>query len=548
MGLMHSRWPLFGALVAGVTAMAAIGYIMLSSNPAGEAVPASGGSYTEGVTRVPDRINPLFAAANQTDRDLAALIFNGLVRLGPDGMPAPDLAERWEVVGNGASYIFHLRQGVAWHDDPDQAFTADDVVFTFDAISDPGFRGDPELAQLMDGVSVTARDSATVEFRLEQAYAPFLAYLTVGILPEHLLRDLDADGLFNAEFNSNPVGTGPYRLRALTADGAILESNPTYHFGPPHISTIRFRAYADDGSLVEGLRRGDIDGALLSPAANGSDLTFLEDNAEVHLNALTDTSFRIAYFDTRLALFASTAVRNALALGTDAQALVDGVTGGSGTIATAGIPPGSWAYGETEPLEFDPGTAARALEIAGWSRGSDGVRANAGLRLAFTLSTPNDATSVALAEQLVRQWRAIGAEVEVLPREGGSYVEDVLLARDFEAAIAEVDYGADPDPYPFWHSSQVQPPGRNVAGYQDSAMDDDLERARQTTDAERRQELYASFTDLFIEGAPSVNLYHPTWTYTQASALRGFERTLLFEPSARFHNVHEWYLHTRTVD
>ena len=79
-------------------------------------------------------------------------------------------------------------------------------------------------------------------------------------------------------------------------------------------------------------------------------------------------------------------------------------------------------------------------------------------------------------------------------------------------------------------------------------MDDDLERARQTTDIERRQELYAGFTDLFIGAAPSVGLYHPTWTYVQSVALRGFESTLLFEPAARFHNVHEWYLHTRTVD
>jgi hypothetical protein len=81
MGLMHSRWPLFGALIAGVTAVAALGYIMLGDNPAGEAVPASGGTYTEGITRGPDRINPLFAWANSADRDMASLIFSGLVRL-----------------------------------------------------------------------------------------------------------------------------------------------------------------------------------------------------------------------------------------------------------------------------------------------------------------------------------------------------------------------------------------------------------------------------------------------------------------------------------
>ena len=166
MQLTRTRWPLFAALIAGISAVALFWYFVLE-HPEGEAVPASGGRYVEGVTHQPERINPLFASANPTDADLSSLIFSGLVRLGPDGMPQPDLAERWEITGNGQSYVFHLRNGVAWHDG--EPFTAEDVMFTFDAISDPGFRGDPGLAQLLDGVVVSARDDYTVEFRLEQA-------------------------------------------------------------------------------------------------------------------------------------------------------------------------------------------------------------------------------------------------------------------------------------------------------------------------------------------------------------------------------------------
>ena len=94
MPLTQTRWPIFGALVAGVLAVGVFWWFTLE-NPKGEAVPASGGSYREGVLRAPERINPLFAAANPTDADLAALIYSGLVRLGPDGTPLPDLAERW---------------------------------------------------------------------------------------------------------------------------------------------------------------------------------------------------------------------------------------------------------------------------------------------------------------------------------------------------------------------------------------------------------------------------------------------------------------------
>ncbi|HET7372679.1 MAG TPA: hypothetical protein VFJ20_04815, partial [Gemmatimonadaceae bacterium] len=101
---MHTRWPLFVALVAGVSAVALLWFVVLS-NPSGEAVPASGGHYVEGVTRAPERLNPLFTGGNPVDADIASLVFSGLVRLGPDGTPQPDLAERWEITGNGQSYV-----------------------------------------------------------------------------------------------------------------------------------------------------------------------------------------------------------------------------------------------------------------------------------------------------------------------------------------------------------------------------------------------------------------------------------------------------------
>ena len=144
-------------------------------------------------------------------------------------------------------------------------FDAEDVVFTFRAIADPGFKGDPALAQLMQGVVVTARDPLTVEFKLEQTYAPFLAYLTVGILPRHLLDGLDPNQLFNAPFNAQPDRHRTVRVRARARTTASNSSrNPTYYLGPPLISTFEFRVFADTAVARGGApRRTTIDGALL---------------------------------------------------------------------------------------------------------------------------------------------------------------------------------------------------------------------------------------------------------------------------------------------
>jgi peptide/nickel transport system substrate-binding protein len=544
MQLMHSRWPIFAALVAGVGAVMVLWYAVLA-NPEGEAIPAEGGRFVEGVTRAPERINPLFASANPTDRDLSALVFSGLIRLGPDGTPLPDLAERWEITGNGTTYVFYLRRGVAWHDDPESRFDADDVLFTFDAIADPGFRGDPALAQILDGVVVTARDARTVEFKLEQPYAPFLAYLTVGILPAHALEGLDADGLYNAPLNAQPIGTGPYRFAGGTERGAVLEANSTYHFGPPHISTIEFRTFDDGGRLVEALRARDIDGALFGPEAPASELKLLQDDSRFTSHAMTAMSANLVYFDVRSPIFEDIAVRGALVQAINPRTLIEEAAGGRGEPTDTGIPAESWAYTQVEARGFNPGAAARALELAGWSRGSDGVRRKGSMRLSFLLSTSNEPLRVQIAENVARQWAAVDAEVTVQALDAATFVDEHLLRRQFQTALVEVDPGPDPDPYPFWHTGQSAESGRNLSGYSDPLMDDVLERARQNTDLARRKELYEDFATFLIAGAPAVPLYAPVSVYVQRSDVQGFAAALLVTPASRFSNVHKWYVRTR---
>jgi peptide/nickel transport system substrate-binding protein len=539
---MHTRWPLFTALVAGSAVLAIFGYVVLA-NPEGEAVPASGGRYVEGVMRPPERINPLFAAGNTTDADLSALIFSGLIRIAPDGTPLPDLAERWEITGNGQSYTFHLRRGVAWHDG--EPFDAEDVAFTFDAISDPGFKGDPALAQLVQGVVVEARDPYTVEFTLEQTYAPFLAYLGVGILPEHLLSGLDANQLFNAPYNAQPVGTGPYRMERRTDTTVELVTNSTYYLGPPHIEELAIRVFRDASSVVAALRSDEIDGALLGEGITAADVEFLRDTGRYTVHELPSTAFFALYFDTRSPLFEDREVRRALLEGLDRAAVVRDVADGQGRPAGVGITEASWAHRSIEIPEFNAGHAASALERAGWQRASDGIRQNGGRRLAFSLAVGNDPTPVAIAEHVARQWAAIGIDVTVRPLQASTYLEEHVLPRDYEVALVLVDPGIDPDPYPFWHSSQIAPPGRNLSNYGESRIDDVLERARQTTDTARRIELYELFSNYLLAATPFIPVYSPVRLYLHSTEIQGFTPVLLYAPSSRFFSVSQWFVDTR---
>jgi peptide/nickel transport system substrate-binding protein len=124
-------------------------------------------------------------------------------------------------------------------------------------------------------------------------------------------------------------------------------------------------------------------------------------------------------------------------------------------------------------------------------------------------------------------------------------VRNFLLPREFQAAIYGWDQGYDPDPYPAWHSSQVQERGLNLAGYTDQHLDQILSEARQTSDLERRKALYGEFQRIFAEEVPSILLFYPVYNYFVDKEVKGVSLGVLFEPASRFANVRQWYVKTK---
>jgi ABC-type transport system substrate-binding protein len=252
------------------------------------------------------------------------------------------------------------------------------------------------------------------------------------------------------------------------------------------------------------------------------------------------------YLDTRSPLFDDRDVRVAVLQSIDRAALVEGAGAGLGVVLNTGIPPGSWAYSETEVPPFDPGAAATTLEVEGFFRGRDGVRSNIdNERMAFDLLTIDRPDHVAIADGVAQQLRVSGIAATTAPQSAEAFIQ-ALNTRTYEAALVLVDPGADPDQYPYWHSSQILPPGLNLANYSDPRIDETVERARQTTDIERRRDLYSLFNGYFIGAMPSIPLFAPSKVYAQTQELGGFEVGLLYSDAGRFANVHEWYVETRT--
>jgi peptide/nickel transport system substrate-binding protein len=535
------RWPLLLSLLLGVVALVALfGYS--NTRPSGEEVPRHGGTYVEGVAGRPLQVNPLFAAFNDVDRDLSALVFAGLVRLDGSGNVQADLAERWTVTPDGLIYAFELRPGLVWHDG--DALEASDVVFTIETVQDPAFDGDPNLKSVFEGVSVEALDSRTVIFELSQPFAPFLSHLTVGILPEHLLEDVSVAGMGDTAFNQQPVGAGPYRLLELVEDHASLDAFEAYHLEAPYIEHVELRFQRDDAALYSALTSRAIDGALFRPGLGIDQIAAIDDDGTLVRRTLHGTSYTLVYLNQRSGVFRDDAVRRALQLGLDRNALIQQTLAGQSLALDSPLASGLWAYSpDANAYRFDAPAANALLDDAGWALDGD-VRANDGDELRFTLATSDDPEQVAVAEELARQWTELGAQAEVQVHSPTQFVNGVLLAREFDAALVTIEPGPDPDLYPIWHSSQVLGEGRNLSSYSNLDVDRLLEEARLSTSTAQRAALYRSFQALFAETAPAVLLYTPAYQYVVDERVRGLSPGLLFDLSSRFTDIHRWYVET----
>ena len=537
------RWPLLLTLAAGVAALIALAYV--PARTATEELPAPGGSYVEGVAGAPSRMNPLFATFNEVDQDLVSLIFSGLVRLGPRGNVQPDLAE-WTVSPDGLTYIFQLRPDLLWHDNV--PLDAGDVLFTVQAIQDPEFRGDPVLADLYRDVEVTASDARTIVMTLPQPFAPFLARgATVGILPDHLLRNLTADEIFQSSFNQSPVGSGPFELLELTPEGAVLRAFGPYHLGRPLLETLELRFFRDDGALFNALRQDEVEGALFRPGLDPEKLALLEGDTRWVRRTLHTTTYSLVYVNPQSAAFQDAAVRRALQNGLDRTRLIEEVLAGQALLIDSPIIRDLWSYaGDSEAYAFARDRANALLDEAGWLL-AGGLRAKDGEVLRFTLATSDDPIQSRVAAAIAAQWRELGIDVEVQTSGAGLFVEQVLLPRDFEAALISIEPGPDPDPYPFWHSSQAIGEGRNLASFVNREADRLLENGRLANSDGERAASYGAFQEIFARELPAVLLYTPTYQYVVRADVGDVKPGLLFTLSARFQNVHDWFVETEPL-
>lgn len=552
----HFRWQVVITLLGIALLGSLLAYLAFTCVTA--VVPDVGGTYVEGLAGSPQYLNPILCQYDQADRSLCSLIFNGLTKLNERGEVVPDLAERWEISDDCLVYTFYLRRDVLWHDG--SPFSAADVVFTVEAMQDPAYQGVPYLAELWRSVEVVKVNSHTVEFTLQEPFAPFLDYTTIGILPVHLLIEVPAESLPGDSFNRRPIGTGLFQVEEINAEHALLQVNSLFYGPQPYLNKIEFRFYPNYESVLSAYEQGEVQGiSRVLPEY----LLEVEAVPGVKLFSAQLTGYTLIFLnlkDPTVPFFQEKLVRQALLYAIDRQELVDRVLKGQGLVAHSPILPETWAYDNgVVKYEHNPERAEYLLTRAGWhtpnplpatigdiEEDDGGAREKGGVKLAFTLLTDDDPLRVELAREIARQWQTIGVKA-TLRTVGSGLVREFLIPGEFEALLIDLELHGDPDPYPFWHSTQANSEGQNYAGFISYEADKLLEEARCTTDSGRRTELYQRFQEIFADEVPSLLLYYPIYTYAVDEEVKGVQLGPMSDPSDRFRNIAEWYIVTRRV-
>jgi len=524
------------------------GLLITISNKFTVLVPTYGGTYHEGIIGSPRFINPVLAQSN-ADQDLSSLIYSGLVRIQSDGTIVPDLAQSWEISPDGKTYTVILKEKLSFHDrEPVDAY---DVVFTVEKIQDITLKSPSRVSWV--GVTVTAPDAQTVVFTLEKPFAGFLAQLTLGIIPEHIWGEIPENQWMTSEYNTEPIGTGPYRVNSIartkngTPEVYELSAFKKFSLGKPYIKQVKITSFANGADAYRAYQKRDITGIAELNTAHVNSLK--NNHTQIVTNPLPRV-FGIFLNAQNNKVLGDQAVVQAIHLGINKQELVDKIFHGYATILNGPLP--QMIESETTDFETRKTLAAKVLDNAGWKVNTEtGIRekgtGNAKQILEFSLATANTDDLKASTELIANQLRSLGILVSVQVFELGTLNEHAIQERDFEALLFGQVLKHDTDIFAFWHSSQRLNPGLNILSYSNKSVDTWLESAIKEPDEAKRFALYESIRKQLAKDAPVVFLYAPQFLYVIDEDVHNISIPETASASRRFSEIHTWFINTNRV-
>jgi peptide/nickel transport system substrate-binding protein len=515
--------------------------------------PTSGGTLTEGIIGTPRFVNPALALT-RADQEVTALVYRGLLKIGGDGNLTNDIAESITTSEDGLTYNIVLRKDIQFHDET--PLTAHDVAYTIQLIQDSDLKS-PLRGNWTD-VLVEEVSEYELNIILEEAYAPFIENFTLGIMPAHIWSNLSIGQMPFSQLNTEPVGSGAFKVVSARRDAAGIINHYTLEAfrgnkTQPKLDTVELFFFQNETDLIDALSGGDIEATAY--ISNENIATVNTKNISVFEQPLPRT-FGIFFNQNRSSVLRDEAARTALTTAINRDALVEETLYGHGVPIET---PTTFGMSELESLEGENDAevlsneeaAIAALKDGGWLKNNLGLwekQIDGGVvTLRITLRTSNSPLFASLVEAIAKQWQAIGAEVTIEQFEQTGLVQSVIRTRDFQVLLFGLDMNRTQDLYPFWHSSQRDDPGLNIAEYTNLTVDDLLEKARTEQDNAVREEYLTEASQIIVEEMPAIFLFQPTLSYLVRSNITVSPMNDLGKPADRFTTITDWHTESESL-
>ncbi len=370
-------------------------------------IPASGGSIVEGVIGAPHLINPVLAKTD-TDKDIVALVYSGLLTQNSDGTYAPDLALELPTTNDNRTFHFTLRQGLKWSDNKE--LTSADILYTISKLSDQTLRSDTYWYN----VTVTTPDPYTVDITLPETspdLPTFFEHATVGILPQHIWND--SNDFITSPHNLRPIGSGPYAISHISTQNNIsqtltLKRNKHYTLKHPYIKDYKFVFFANQNELAEAVKTANID---MTIAANPLTASTASSSDYQIKKIKTPTSVGLFHIiqDT---YFSNKKFTDIINRSVDKNIILATVENGYGILP------------ETDQVELTTEQSIDELTAIGFTS-KDGLLQKDNTPVSFSIAVENDATLLLAARALASELARLGITAIIRPYDKGIFQDGV---------------------------------------------------------------------------------------------------------------------------
>ena len=477
-------------------------------------------------------VDVLNAFTSQNLVDIQFSMVEGLVTTNDRNEYVPVLAEEIPTEENGGvvrnpdgtvTMNWPLRQGVRWHDG--EPFTSADVCFTWEFVTAPGSQV-YNRHEYLGIVDCAMPDDHTVVFTWDGPYG-YATGLFEAMLPEHVLGGMTAEEIVNfTPYNRGEalVGTGPFRFAEWRAGEHVrVVRNDDYWRGDtlPAIDEIVWSFVPDNNTRFNAMKAGQHDWARILPtqvaeaeALEDYDVFLVSSNSFMHLDLSLNT-------DNARALFADPAVREAMFMAVDRQAIADQLLEGTVVLANTPINHTSpYHHRETPAVTFDPEAARARLDAAGWRTGPDGIRVKDGRRFSFELLNRAGATDrIAVAQVIQAQLKAVGIEVTFQTLESAAWTQR-WRSGEWEAVVSAWFLPADPSVTGLYACEG----SNNMTGFCTPALDAVMERSDRYLDFASRKAALDTVQVMLAREHRSLPLYFnvvPELVSTRVEGHRG---------------------------